>query len=163
VRGRRAAAARRARARGRTGLALPPGRGRGPRRSRRHDDRRGRQARPRERGLRMSTTFTREVPTPVAAPEEPETPWYKKEYFIAVVRSAELTGQLDDALDQLAGYLERELTAGRQLRSSLTYPIIVLCLAVVAVIVMSFFVLPQFKDFYKGLGAKLPLPTRMLL
>src|SRR3954447_3016385 len=84
-------------------------------------------------------------------------------YYIAVVRSAELTGQLDDALDQLAGYLERELAAGRQLKSSLTYPTIVLLLAVVAVIIMSFFVLPQFKDFYKGLGAKLPLPTRMLL
>jgi type IV pilus assembly protein PilC len=40
---------------------------------------------------------------------------------------------------------------------------IVLLLAFVAVIIMSFFVLPQFKDFYKGLGAKLPLPTRMLL
>ncbi len=84
-------------------------------------------------------------------------------YYIAVVRAAELTGQLDDALDQLSGYIERELTAGRQLKSSLTYPIIVLLLALVAVIIMSFFVLPQFKDFYKGLGAKLPLPTRMLL
>ncbi len=84
-------------------------------------------------------------------------------YYIAVVRAAELTGQLDDALDQLSGYLERELAAGRQLKSSLTYPVIVLGLALVAVVIMSFFVLPQFKDFYKGLGAKLPLPTRMLL
>jgi type IV pilus assembly protein PilC len=84
-------------------------------------------------------------------------------YYIAVVRAAELTGQLDDALDQLSGYLERELSAGRQLKSSLTYPVIVLMLALVAVVIMSFFVLPQFKDFYKGLGAKLPLPTRMLL
>src|ERR1700730_10194004 len=84
-------------------------------------------------------------------------------YYIAVVRAAELTGQLDDALDQLSGYLERELAAGRQLKSSLTYPVIVLMLALVAVVIMSFFVLPQFKDFYKGLGAKLPLPTRMLL
>ncbi len=84
-------------------------------------------------------------------------------YYIAVVRSAELTGQLDDALDQLSGYIERELSAGRQIKSSLTYPIIVLLLAIVAVVIMSFFVLPQFKDFYKGLGANLPLPTRMLL
>jgi type IV pilus assembly protein PilC len=84
-------------------------------------------------------------------------------YYIAVVRAAELTGHLDDALDQLSGYLERELSAGRQLKSSLTYPVIVLLLALVAVVIMSFFVLPQFKDFYKGLGAKLPLPTRMLL
>ena len=58
-------------------------------------------------------------------------------YYIAVVRAAELTGQLDDALDQLSGYLERELAAGRQLKSSLTYPVIVLMLALVAVVIMS--------------------------
>src|SRR2546423_11858353 len=66
-------------------------------------------------------------------------------YYIAVVRAAELTGHLDDALDQLAGYLERELAAGKQLKSSLTYPTIVLLLAIVAVVIMSVFVLPQFK------------------
>ena len=77
--------------------------------------------------------------------------------------ASELTGQLDDALDQLAGYLERDVAARRELRSSLTYPMIVFCLAIVAVIIMSVYVLPKFKNFYTGLGAKLPLPTRALL
>ena len=49
------------------------------------------------------------------------------------------------------------------MKSSLTYPIIVFVLAIVAVIVMSVYVLPKFKDFYTSLDAKLPLPTRMLL
>jgi type IV pilus assembly protein PilC len=84
-------------------------------------------------------------------------------YFIAVVHAAELTGQLDEALEQLSGYLDREVEARRQIKSSLTYPLIVLLLAIVAVVVMSLFVLPKFKGFYSGLGAKLPLPTRMLL
>jgi type IV pilus assembly protein PilC len=84
-------------------------------------------------------------------------------YYIAVVRASELTGQLDDALDQLAGYLERDLTARRQVKSSLTYPMIVMLLAVVAVVVMSVWVLPQFREFYANLDAKLPLPTRILL
>ncbi len=84
-------------------------------------------------------------------------------YYIAVARAAELTGHLDDALDQLAEYLDRDLTARRQVKSSLTYPTIVMLLAVVAVVVMSVFVLPQFRDFYANLDAKLPLPTRMLL
>src|SRR6476660_2087837 len=84
-------------------------------------------------------------------------------YYIAVVRAAELTGKLDDALDQLSEYLEREVAAKKEIRSQLTYPIIVFFLAIGAVIVMSIFVLPKFKEFYKGLGAKLPLPTRMLL
>ena len=36
-------------------------------------------------------------------------------------------------------------------------------LAIVAVVIMSVYVLPKFKDFYRGLDANLPLPTRMLL
>jgi type IV pilus assembly protein PilC len=84
-------------------------------------------------------------------------------YYVAVVRAAELTGRLDDALDQLAEYLEREVAARKELRSALTYPLIVVAMAIVAVIIMSIYVLPKFKDFYTGLNAKLPLPTRMLI
>jgi type IV pilus assembly protein PilC len=84
-------------------------------------------------------------------------------YYIAVVHAAELTGQLDDAFDQLAGYIERDLNARRQVKSALTYPSIVFVLAILAVFVMSLWVLPKFKGFYESLGANLPLPTRMLL
>ena len=84
-------------------------------------------------------------------------------YYVAVVRAAELTGQLDDALEQLSEYLEREVEARREVKSALTYPTIVFFLAIIAVIIMAVFVLPKFKDFYGSLGAKLPLPTRMLL
>src|SRR6478752_1773941 len=76
-------------------------------------------------------------------------------YFISVVRAAELTGHLDDALDELAGYMEREAAARRELKSALTYPVIVFCMAIAAVIIMSAYVLPKFKDFYRGLGAHL--------
>jgi type IV pilus assembly protein PilC len=84
-------------------------------------------------------------------------------YYIAVVRAAELTGQLDDALERLAEYLEREVAAKKEIKSALTYPIIVSCIAIVAVVIMSVYVLPKFKDLYTSLGTKLPLPTRMLL
>ena len=84
-------------------------------------------------------------------------------HYIAMVRASELTGNLDVVFDQLSSYLERDLEAKRQVKSALTYPAIVMVLAVVAVIVMATFILPKFKDLYKNLGAKLPLPTRMLL
>jgi type IV pilus assembly protein PilC len=84
-------------------------------------------------------------------------------YYIAVCRAAEFTGQLDDALDQLAEYLEREAEMKRELKSALTYPIIVFCLAIVALIIMAAYVLPKFRDLYTSLNAHLPLPTRMLL
>ncbi len=84
-------------------------------------------------------------------------------YYRAMVRSAEFTGRLDEVLNQLATYLDRDIAAKRQIKSALTYPIIVLCVAVAAMVVMSVFVLPKFATMYRGLGAKLPLPTRLLL
>jgi type IV pilus assembly protein PilC len=84
-------------------------------------------------------------------------------YYIAVVRAAELTGRLDNALEQLAEYLEREVAARKQLKGALTYPSIVFVLAIAAMIVMATFVLPKFRTLYTSLHAKLPLPTRMLL
>jgi type IV pilus assembly protein PilC len=84
-------------------------------------------------------------------------------YYISMVRSAELTGELDDVLDQLAGYMERDINVRRQVKSALTYPTFVMGLAVVAVIVLAAFVLPKFRMLYQSLGARLPLPTRLLL
>jgi type IV pilus assembly protein PilC len=84
-------------------------------------------------------------------------------YYQAMVRSAEYTGNLDVILTRLTGYLERDIGARKEVKSALTYPIFVLCLAVVAIAAMSIFVLPKFKDMYASLGADLPLPTRMLL
>ncbi|MDP9222957.1 MAG: type II secretion system F family protein [Actinomycetota bacterium] len=84
-------------------------------------------------------------------------------YYISMVRSAELTGNLDEVLDLLAGYMERDVSARREVKSALIYPCFVLGLAVVAVIVMAAWVLPKFKSLYDSLHANLPLPTRMLL
>jgi type IV pilus assembly protein PilC len=84
-------------------------------------------------------------------------------YYLGILRSAELTGNLDVVLDQLSEYIERDLEAKRKVSSALIYPGIVMVLAIVAVIVIAGFVLPQFKTFFASLDAKLPLPTRMLL
>ena len=84
-------------------------------------------------------------------------------FYRAMLTSAEYTGSLDDVLAQLAAYLERDITAKRQVKSALTYPIMVLVVATAAMIVMSLFVLPKFTGLYKSLGATLPLPTRMLM
>lgn len=84
-------------------------------------------------------------------------------YYRAMLVSAEYTGDLDAVLSQLSSYLERDIAAKRQVKSAMTYPIIVLSVAVVAIFVMSVFILPKFTGLYRSLGAKLPLPTRMLL
>jgi type IV pilus assembly protein PilC len=84
-------------------------------------------------------------------------------YYIGILSSAELTGNLDSVLDQLAGYIDRDIEARRKVTSSLMYPGIVLAFAVLAVVVITSFVLPRFKTFFASLHATLPLPTRMLL
>jgi len=84
-------------------------------------------------------------------------------FYRAMLTSAEYTGNLDMVLSQLSEYLERDIAAKRQVKSALTYPIVVLVVAFAAVIVMSVFVLPKFTGLYASLGAKLPLPTRMLI
>ena len=85
------------------------------------------------------------------------------EYYRGILRSAELTGQLDTVLEQLAKYLERDLEAKRKIKAAMIYPVIIAVMSLGTVIVLSTFVLPRFKVFFKGLNAKLPLPTRMLL
>jgi type IV pilus assembly protein PilC len=84
-------------------------------------------------------------------------------FFLGILRSAELTGNLDTVLDQLAEYIERDLEARRKIVSALVYPGIVVVMAILAVIIITGFVLPRFQVFFKSLNAKLPLPTRMLL
>jgi type IV pilus assembly protein PilC len=84
-------------------------------------------------------------------------------YFVSMIRSAELTGKLDQTLDQLAVYIDRDLEARRKVKSALTYPTVVVVMAIASVITLAAYVLPKFKVFFKSLNAKLPLPTRMML
>lgn len=84
-------------------------------------------------------------------------------FYVGILESAELTGNLDGVLNQLADYIERDQKARGRVSAALVYPIVVSCMAVVTVIVLGAFVLPRFVVFFKSLHAKLPLPTRLLL
>jgi type IV pilus assembly protein PilC len=84
-------------------------------------------------------------------------------YSVEVLRSAELTGNLDQVLDQLGDYLEREIDTSQKVKSTLAYPVIVVMLAIVVSTILVVYVLPKFRTFFASLHAKLPLPTRMLL
>ena len=95
-----------------------------------------------------------------AASEHPEL---FPSYSVEVLRSAELTGNLDVVLDQISDYLDREIETEHKVKSALAYPLIVMGLAVVVSCVLIIYVLPKFRSFFTSLHAKLPLPTRMLL
>ena len=84
-------------------------------------------------------------------------------YYIGILQAAELTGRLDDSLDSLAGYISREIETRSKVVSALSYPLVVMVLALGTVMVLAGYVLPQFKPLFEELGAELPLPTRMML
>jgi len=85
------------------------------------------------------------------------------DYYVGILQSAELTGQLDVALENLAEYLEREIDTQSKVVSALSYPMVVMVMAMITVLILAGYVLPQFKPLFEELGAELPLPTRMML
>ena len=84
-------------------------------------------------------------------------------YYVGILESAELTGNLDKVLNQLADYIDRDTKARGKITAALIYPAVVACMSVVTVGVLALFVLPRFVVFFKSFGAKLPLPTRMMM
>ena len=85
------------------------------------------------------------------------------EVYLGMLKSAEVTGHLDIVLEQLADYVERDLEARRTIQSALLYPTLVLLMSFVTIGILTIYVMPKFRNFFKELNAKLPLATRMLL
>jgi type IV pilus assembly protein PilC len=84
-------------------------------------------------------------------------------YYTSILRSAEMTGQLDVVLDQLSLYIERDLEARTKIKAAITYPAVILVMSVVTMFVMVLYVLPKFVSFFKDLHSKLPIATRALI
>ncbi|MDD5648108.1 MAG: type II secretion system F family protein [Dehalococcoidia bacterium] len=83
--------------------------------------------------------------------------------FCKMIAVGEQTGQLESVLRNLAGYAEQSTAAMRKIRQAMTYPIIVLVLAVAVGFLAVTFVLPPVMDMFKSLGGKLPLMTQILI
>lgn len=84
-------------------------------------------------------------------------------FYIAMIRAAEMSGELSKTFEVLSGYIERSMSSKRSVRAALYYPMILMGLAIVAVIVLSAVVLPKFVDFFNSLNVQLPATTRALL
>jgi type IV pilus assembly protein PilC len=82
--------------------------------------------------------------------------------FVSMVRAAEAGGILDQILDRLATFLEKEQEIRGRIKGAMVYPCCVMVFAVLMVIAMFIFVLPTFKGIFADSGAELPLITRML-
>jgi type IV pilus assembly protein PilC len=83
--------------------------------------------------------------------------------FCKMIAVGEQTGQLESVLRNLAGYAEQSTAATRKIRQAMTYPIIVLVMAVVVGFLAVTFILPPIMDMFKTLGGELPFMTLMLI
>jgi type IV pilus assembly protein PilC len=83
--------------------------------------------------------------------------------FVAMVKAGETAGMLDSVLLRVADTLEKDLELRRRIKSAMTYPVVVLIMAILLTIVMLVFIVPVFVGMFESLGGTLPMPTRVLL
>ena len=84
--------------------------------------------------------------------------------YVNMVRSAEAGGILDQVLDRLSTFLEKDMELREKVRSAMMYPAIVGIVATIVMAVLMWWVLPQFERIFKDMGIQeLPLATKVLL
>jgi type IV pilus assembly protein PilC len=83
--------------------------------------------------------------------------------FTNMIAAGEAGGILDTILKRLATYIEKSVKLKSQVKSALVYPAAVISIAVLVVGVILWKVIPTFAALFAGLGAQLPLPTRIVI
>lgn len=83
--------------------------------------------------------------------------------YVEMVRAGEIGGVLDEVLIRVASQLEKDQELRRKIKSAMTYPTVVLILAIVTAVFMLVFIVPIFAKMFTDLGGTLPLPTRIAI
>src|SRR5438477_6901347 len=83
--------------------------------------------------------------------------------FTNMVAAGEAGGILDTILQRLSTYIEKAVKLNSQVKSAMIYPVGVISIAVIVVAVILWKVIPVFAALFAGLGATLPLPTRVVI
>ena len=86
--------------------------------------------------------------------------------FIGLVRAGEVGGALEESLQRLAGFLEKDMELRRKVKGAMTYPCIVIVVALIIVIGLVTFIVPRFMELFADLGmdeSKMPIMTLYLM
>lgn len=83
--------------------------------------------------------------------------------FVSMVEAGELGGVLEQVLENLAAHFEKEHELREKIKSAMIYPVMLVSFAILAVAILTTFVLPKFINLFFNLGIPLPLPTRILI
>lgn len=82
---------------------------------------------------------------------------------VAMVKVAEMGGNLGGILEQLAIYIEDKDKIDKKIKSASSYPRFIMIFFLIVVAAVVFVLVPKFKDIFEGFGAQLPGPTRVIL
>lgn len=83
--------------------------------------------------------------------------------YVNMVAAGEAGGILDVILLRLATFLEKNDALARKIKGAMVYPVVILCVAVVAVAVLLIKVIPTFQNMFESAGVPLPAPTRFVI
>jgi type IV pilus assembly protein PilC len=87
-----------------------------------------------------------------------------KPLFIGLIKAGEVGGVLEESLQRLSMFLEKDVELRRKVKSAMTYPTIVICVAILIVVGLVTFILPKFISLFTELGVKdFPAMTTMLM
>lgn len=114
----------------------------------------------RDATMRIKTSIEAGTTLTEALNAEPEM---FDELFVNLVQAGEQAGILETILDRLAIYKEKTAALKAKIKSAMTYPVSVLVIAFVITGVLMIFVVPSFAELFAGFGAKLPLPTQIVI
>jgi type IV pilus assembly protein PilC len=85
------------------------------------------------------------------------------ELFTNMIAAGEAGGILDTILKRLATYIEKAVKLKAQVKGAMVYPVAVIGIAGLVIAVILWKVIPTFASMFEGLGAQLPLPTRIVI
>ncbi len=85
------------------------------------------------------------------------------EFYVNMIKAGEASGLLDEILERLAEFSEKETENRFKIKAAMRYPLITLCALFGAFLIVVTFVIPKFASIFSQFKTKLPLPTRILM
>lgn len=84
-------------------------------------------------------------------------------FYVNMVRSAEVTGRMEQTMNFLASYIEKEVTITSKVYNALLYPVIMIILFIIVATIIVTVVLPEVEPIFVQSGVPIPLFTQILL
>lgn len=99
---------------------------------------------------------------PLSAALETQTGVFSR-FYLNMIRAGEAGGGLEDVLERLSDYIERSKEIRDTVVTAMIYPAILVTMAVLSLLGLLTFVVPQFTEMFASAGQELPLPTRIVV